>query len=142
MKFDFKNLTYDYANETKALVEKHTDNYVQSFLSTWKDKWVCLHDKYGWHYGKVINCRFGYFYYTNTVDMDLTVLLPNEEEVTFSEVVEVVEMSEKQKIFLDMKYLLMDYLAEPDINGYNEQIKDLLFQLTPCDIKDDEQTTN
>lgn len=138
MKFDFERLKYDYATEIESLVKIKTDKYKEDFLSIWKDKWVSLQDEYGWHYGKVINCNFGYFYYTNVVDMNLTVLLFNEEQVTFSQVTKVVEMSEKQKIFLDMQGLLMTYLAEPDANGLNEKIKDLLFQLTPSNIKEDE----
>jgi hypothetical protein len=137
MKFDFHKIKSAYTQTIEDFVNQQTNSYKDSFLSFWKDKWVALLHEYGWHHGKVIDCSFGYNFQSNVIDMNVTLLLPNEEEVTLNEVEEVIELTEKQKMFMDMKNLLMIHLASADDQGLSEQIKDLLFQFGPSDIKNE-----
>lgn len=132
MKFDTLDFKHAYLQEIIEVVEKQNKIQNEAFLNTWKDKWVIVDSSYGELYGKVDSCDFSYQYDTGELSLNLILLQPDSKPVYPIGVTSIVEMSEKQKTFLEL------YILVKNSYDVNDDIKDLVKLLSPTDIKGNE----
>lgn len=133
MKFNTIHLKGYYIQDIFEAILKQNDVQAKNFLFTWKGKYIEAHSSNGVRHGKIEDCSFEYQYDTDELYMNIFLSWPNQEKFLVTNVTKIVEMTEKQLKLLKLQSIIKTHLTQ--IGEIDEDIKDLIFDLNPSDIK-------